>query len=402
MIGKEVITYSIRNVFRKKTRSLLTIISIFIGIATIFIFVSFGLGLYNYVEGIVGSSAADKVIVQAKGIGAPGLDETFRLEEKDLRAVRKSRGVIEASGAYFKVADVSFRKEKKFAFVVGFDPKKPLLFETMGLELEDGRLLKGTDSRKVILGHNYRVADKIFSQPIKLNDKLEIRGVEVRVVGFLKSVGNPQDDSNIYINEKDISKIFPDKNNSYGWIVARVEPKEIDASIESIERRLRDVREQKKGEEDFFVKSFDELVSSYFKVLNIIVGFVILIALISVFVSAVNTANTMVTSVIERIREIGTIKAVGAKNSYVFWIFLFESGFLGLIGGILGVLVGFVISKSAGSLLKSLGWGFLFPSFPPSLFFGCIVFAVFTGAISGVMPAIRASRINVAEALRYE
>ncbi|MCW8965210.1 MAG: FtsX-like permease family protein, partial [Candidatus Pacearchaeota archaeon] len=150
------------------------------------------------------------------------------------------------------------------------------------------------------------------------------------------------------------------------------------------------------------VQSFNDMIESFSSVLNIIVGFIILIALISVIVSAINTANTMITSVLERYKEIGVLKAIGAKNSEIFGIFLFESSFLGLVAGVLGVGFGWALARLGGIILENLGWGFLSPYFTKELFLGCILFAVVTGAISGVAPAIRASKINTVEALRYE
>ena len=105
---------------------------------------------------------------------------------------------------------------------------------------------------------------------------------------------------------------------------------------------------------------------------------------------------------IERIKEIGVIKSIGGKNSAVFGIFLFESGFLGFVSGVIGTLLGWGLSSLGGNILDNLGWGFLSPAFPISLFVGCIAFATITGAISGVIPAYRASKINPVTALRYE
>ncbi|MEI6849688.1 MAG: FtsX-like permease family protein, partial [archaeon] len=119
-------------------------------------------------------------------------------------------------------------------------------------------------------------------------------------------------------------------------------------------------------------------------------------------VSAVNTANTMITSVLERTREIGTMKAVGARNKEILKIFLFESSFLGFVAGVLGTLLGFDISFTIGTILKNLGWGFLQPGYPWYLFVGTIAFATLTGALSGIWPAYRASRLKTVEALRYE
>ncbi|MFA5061493.1 MAG: FtsX-like permease family protein [Candidatus Pacearchaeota archaeon] len=402
IIGKESAKYSLKNLSHRKARSFLTILSIFIGIATVFIFISFGLGLYNYVNETMAGSSADKAIVQGRAFSTPGLDDTFRLEEKDLRAIERTRGVWEASGVYFKIASVEFNDEIVYTFAMGYDLKKPIIMDVFNVEIEEGRELTSSDKNKVVLGYNYMIKDKIFSKPVKLNDKIMINGKEMRVVGFFEEIGSPPDDAQIYMINEAIEEVYSEENNSYGWIVARIDAENIERTIEDMEKSLRDARGQEKGEEDFFVQSFNDMIESYMTIINIIVGFILLIAFISVLVSAVNTANTMITSVLERTREIGTIKAIGAKNSEVFGIFLFESSFLGFIAGVIGVLLGWGLSALGGAILDNLGWGFLAPAFPIWLFVGCILFATISGAVSGVAPALRASRINVVDALRYE
>ena len=81
---------------------------------------------------------------------------------------------------------------------------------------------------------------------------------------------------------------------------------------------------------------------------------------------------------------------------------MFESAFLGFIAGVVGVLVGYGFTVFASNLLENLGWGFLSPYNPPLLFAGLVVFATLTGAISGMIPALKASKINTVDALRYE
>ena len=78
---------------------------------------------------------------------------------------------------------------------------------------------------------------------------------------------------------------------------------------------------------------------------------------------------------LERIKEIGVIKSIGGKNSEIFKIFLFESSFLGFVAGVLGVLLGFILSFLGGAILKSVGYGFLQPYFSPWLFLGCVTLA---------------------------
>ena len=400
MIDGESIRYSLRNLNKSKGRSFLTVFSILVGIATIFIFISFGWGLYNYTNSFTTGSSADKVLILAKGGGVPGLDDTFKLTDDDLDAVKKASGVYDASGLYFKVVEAEKGDQIKYVYLTSYDPKKPLILDLFQAEAEKGRFLNSGDSG-VVLGYNYLLDGTIFRRGLDVNEVIEISGNKVKIIGFMGSFGNPADDSNIYITNERFETLFPEKD-SYAQLIAKVDISNIDRVVSNIEKNLRKERGLEEGEEDFFVQSFEDMLESYSSALNIIIAFVILIALISVLVSGINTANTMITSVLERYKEIGVLKAIGAKNSKIFSIFLFESGFLGLVAGVLGVALGFGITYLAGLLLSNLGWGFLQPYYSPVLFIGCIAFAVLTGAISGVIPAVRASKINTVDAIRYE
>lgn len=398
--------YALKNLYARKSRSFLTILSIFIGITTIFIFVSFGLGLYNYVNTLAGESGADKFIVYAKGGGAPGMDNTFKLEDKDLETIQKTKGVKEVTGIYVKAFQVESNGEQKFVFGMGVSgtiEDSKLLNEISQVKMDKGRDIKKGDTKKVVLGYNYQLEKKIFTKPLKLGDKITINGQKFQIIGFYGSIGTPQDDSNIYITDSDLKDFYPNTIISYGQIIGRVDNKNnIDSITNDVKKNLRHERGQKEGQEDFFVQTFQDLIDQFSTALNVIIGFIILIALISVVVSAVNTANTMITSVMERTKEIGIMKAIGAKNSTIRNIFLLESSLLGLIAGIFGVMIGALFASAAGSILKGLGWGFLSPQFSWQLFILLILFATFVGTISGVSTAIQASKQSPVDALRYE
>jgi putative ABC transport system permease protein len=401
IISKENINYSLNNIWHRKTRSLLTIFSIFVGIAAMFIFVSFGWGLYDYVDSFTSSTAADKITIQPKGIGAPGLDSTFALTDSDLRAVEKSSGVYSTEGVYMGVVAVKKDDIQKYVMFGSANPKTNLFKELSNLKIDKGRELISSDSRKVVLGHSYLIDKKIFPKALDINQKILLNGEEFRIVGFYSELGNPQDDSNVYILDNDVKIISPNAKG-YAMIIGKVDVANMETVIKNVERSLRNSRNIKEGKEDFYVASFTDLIASYMSALNIIIGFVILIALISVLVSAVNTANTMITSVLERTKEIGIIKAIGARNSEILKIFLFESAFLGFAAGMVGVFIGWGFTYAAGLVLDNLGWGFLSPHYSIALFAGCVLFATITGAISGVAPAINASKTKIVDALRYE
>lgn len=400
MIKKESVMYSLRNLKNRKTRSFLTLFSIMMGIMMIFVFVSFGLGLYNYIENISTSSSANKIFIQPKGIGGIGLDTTFSFSEDDLKAVQRTSGVYDASGIYFKTVEVKQDKKLSYTYLIAYDPVKPLLIELFNLGIFKGRELKPGD-RGVVLGYNYLVSDKIFPKPYSVNQNIEINGQKFKIVGFYESIGNPTDDSQIYISNDMMKEIFGE-NISYNWIVADADISKIDKVVDDITKNLRRERGIEEGKEDFFAQTYEDMIASYSSILQIVVGFIILIALISIFVSAVNTANTMVTSVLERTKEIGIIKSVGGTNAEIFGIFLFESAFLGFVGGVIGVLFGFGLTSIGARILEIVGYNFLSPYYSFWLFFGCVAFAVVTGAISGVAPAIKATKVRPINALRYE
>jgi len=395
----ESIRYSLRNIRYRKGRSFLTVFSILIGIATIFLFISFGAGLYTYIDDVASGSSVNKLIIQSKG-GFGGMDASFELDDGDLNVVERAAGVRSASGLYLKTAKIEKGDEQIYTYLAAFDPTSPLIIEVFGIEIDKGRELKSGDSG-VVLGYNYQIPGKIFEKGISLNENVEIQGKKLKVLGFYEEIGNPPDDSQIYLASGHLETLYPG-DNDYSWIVAEVNIEEIEKAKSNIERGLRKHRNLEEGKEDFYVQSFADLIESYSGALDIVIGFIILIALISVLVSAINTANTMITSVLERYKEIGILKAIGARNSEVFKIFLFESSFLGFIAGTLGVLLGWGLASLGGLILVEVGYSFLQPFFSIWTFVGCVAFATLTGAISGALPALRASKINPVDALRYE
>lgn len=407
MLEIENMKYSVKNLVKRKTRSLLTILSIFIGIVMIFIFISFGWGLSDYVNTIASESGADKFIVQAKGVGAPGIDQTVKLFDDDVEAVEKTKGVAELAAYYFRSFEVEKDGKKVYVYGIahnGENLPKQLMIELNSISgIEVGRDLKKGETGKTVLGYNYGLKDKVFEKPVKLGDKILINGRKLEVIGFYPSVGNPQDDTNVFVTDEELKLMFSDEDLSYAMIIGRVANKDkIDATIEDIEKSLRRERGLKEGKEDFYVQSFQELIDQFSTALDIIIGFIVLIALISVIVSAVNTTNTMVTSVLERTKEIGIMKAVGARNSVIRNIFLFESSLLGLVAGVLGITAGYICTEIGKAALIGVGYGFLQPHYSPMLFFGAILFSTVVGTISGVAVAIQASKQNPVDSLRYE
>jgi len=400
----EEIKYSLKNLVDRKTRSFLTILSIMIGITAIFALISFGAGIRNYMDVLAEEAGADKLFVQGKGFGAPGLDENVYFTKDEVDYMEKIKGVNEIAGLYMKVAKVEFKNEIKYTFLMGYDPKDvDFIFEGFTVEIDKGRGLKKEDMNKVLVGYNYQFDDKIFKRGLELGDTLMINDIPFEIVGFVSEIGSPEDDSSIYLIEDAFVMLYPGVEDRYGWVMMSAE-KTVDPEdlADKVEEKLIKYRGIEEGEENFSVETFGDLLETFGTFINIINGILILIALVSVIVASVNIMNTMYTSVLERTKEIGVMKAIGARNENILFIFVFESAVLGLVGGIIGEIFGYAISSFGGHIAKISGYSALQPYFSPYLIIGCLVFSLAIGALSGLLPALQASKLKPVDALRYE
>jgi putative ABC transport system permease protein len=402
---QDYIKYAWDNLKHRKLRSWLTILSILIGIAAIYALVSFGQGLGVYVDEISNQVGKDKLIIQSKVGGAPGADSNFFLTDSEVSFIERVNGIKEVTAIYVQVADVLYDKEKKFAFIMSMNrgKKRKLLEEAFALELGKGRLLKQNDKFKAVLGYNYQFDEEIFKKSLRLRDKIDIKGVKFEIVGFYKSLGNPQDDSNIYVTDEAMEILYPDTVGEYQFGIARAHKDVATADLAALaENKLRKFQGLDEGEERFSIVTFQQAIEVFNNVLQVINVVLVLIAFISLVVAGVNIMNTMYTSVLERTQEIGVMKSIGAKNADIMTLFLIESGLLGLAGGILGVLFGYAIAKTGGSIAASAGYSLLSPVFPWQLTVGSLLFAFLVGSLSGLFPAMRAAKLKPVDALRYE
>jgi putative ABC transport system permease protein len=244
---------------------------------------------------------------------------------------------------------------------------------------------------------------KFFDKPINAGKKLEIEGKIFEVAGTVSQIGNPSDDSQIYMPLETAQNML-DKKDSYDLIIAQSGPgADTTAVAEKIKDNLRRDRDIKVGEEDFSVETSEQLITTFNSVLGILLIAVVGIASISLLVGGVGIMNTMYTSVLDRTQEIGVLKAIGATDEDVMSVFVIESGLLGLIGGLIGVLLGTALSYviqyiATVVLLTKLVQVYL----DPLMLFGILAFSFIIGCISGLLPARRAAKMRPAEALRYE
>ena len=402
---KDILKYSISNLWHRKLRSFLTILSILIGITAIFALVSFGQGIQKYVNDLSKEQGTDKIIMMPGGFVPPGSSNVV-FTDKDVDFIKKIKGVTEATGIIAATGKIKFRDYKeKYTYVFGLSTnseERKLMEEiSSGIEVIKGRNLKKGDVHEAVLGYNFMIPDKLFKKEISVGDTIEINDIPVKVIGFYNQIGNSQDDSQVYLSQEGAKKIFGKEDYEYVYIRSQYDQNAGEIASK-IKEKFRNYRNQKEGEEDFGVQTYEDVIKIFTSIITILNGVLVLIALISIIVAAVNIANTMYTSVLERIPEIGVMKSIGAKNNFILLVFIIESGILGLIGGIIGVILGYLIAKAGEFIARSYGLIILKPDFPWWLIIGCLLFAFLVGAGSGLLPAMQASKQKPVDALRYE
>ena len=395
---------ALKNSRKRRLRSWLTMVGIIISVAIIFILISLSIGLQNAVTEQFEILGGDKFFIQPKGqLGPPQAGASVQLTKDDLKIVERTSGVKEATYITIGNGEIEFNKEKRFFIVAGIPPDGMKLYTSSGsLEVEEGKNIGKGDIGKIVIGNHYKTKN-IFSKPVKAGDKFLINGKEFEVQGIFALIGNPDDDRNIIMLSDDFEELFGSGDRVDTIVVQINDGENINDIANSVERKLQRFRNVDDKTQDFTILTPEELLATFQTVLSVITLFLFGVAAISLIVGAINITNTMYTSVLERYKEIGIMKAIGAQNKDILSIFLIESGLLGLVGGVMGVIFGFGVSKLIEYIaVQQLGTKLLQAAAPLYLIIGCLAFAFLTGAISGLWPAWNASKVSAVDAIRYE
>ncbi len=394
---------AVRNLRKRKLRTWLTMLGIFISIATIFMLISLSLGLQNAVQEQFKTLGTDKFFVQpATGfLGPPGSINSVLLTKEDIKTIENVQGVKDVLETVAGNAKVEFGDKVRYITVWGMSTKTNLFIEAGNYKIDEGKFV-GEGDTEVLIGNLYKTGN-LFGKPVRAGNKLTINNQEVRVKGILKSTGNPDDDK-LIIMDVEFFRSFFNISERVDWIVVQVnEGENVNDVADRVEKKLRSARDVTEKTQDFIILTPEELLKSVQTILNIVTIFLAGVAAISLLVGGIGIANTMYTSVLERTKEIGVMKAIGAKNKDILIIFLIESGLLGLVGAVIGIGLGYSASKVIENIAaNALGSNLLQAAVPWYLILGCLLFGFLIGAISGTLPAIRASKTNVVDALRYE
>ncbi len=405
---KEYFHIAVRNIKTRSLRSWLTILGIVIGVFLIISLLSLSEGLKATINEQLQAMGGEMVMVM------PGGDEDIfssmmfggaKLERQDLEAIEKAKGVDTVMGYSYTGTPARYKDEAKQIAIAGLDPWKESL-EIMsifqGWDLADGRW--PAKKNEILIGPV--VANDIFSKKVKPGSEIVIKGRKFIATGILKSLGSRQDDSMVYMSMDVYQDLTGEKRGTAAYAMVKLE-EGVDETVvaEAIEDALSKTRKRRFGtdEADFSVLTSERMGDLAGNILGIIQLVIFLFAGVAIIVGGIGITNSMFTSVRERTREIGVMKAIGAKNSAVLIIFLFEAGIIGFIGGVGGTLLGTVLAKGVELYGQAHPMFYFSASVTPGLIIFGLVFSFFVGCLSGFIPARSAAKLKPVEALRrYE
>lgn len=393
----EAFKIAFSSIIQNKMRSLLTMLGLIIGIASVVTVVSLGEGTQNDMLNEFSSLGINTVTVyENKDVKLPD-SEKLNLDD------------IEALNEYFKddIESISPRMNVAGDIIMNIDDTSVSLkgaiketLESEDLTLISGRFLNDFDinsnKRNIVISSdlsetvNKKVGDGILIKARKITYSYNIVGIyesQSSLGGFeLESIYIPYTTINYMSNLGGrVGSIQIDFKDDIDFEKAKSD------IINVLERTNRNI-----GEDLYKTFSADDMIDNISNALGQMTLFITAIAGISLLVGGIGIMNIMLVSVTERTREIGTRKAVGAKYRDIMLQFLIESTVISLIGGLLGAIFGIIITNIAGKMMS------ISSVFSIEALVVAFVFSTLIGLFFGIYPANKAAKLNPIDALRYE
>lgn len=396
-------------------RTILSLLGIVIGVISVILVLSLGAGVKGYVIGQIESFGSNIIEIEPK---VPKVNKmssenvsgqfgkqltTFKLD--DAEAIAKLPNVGAWYGGIMSQQIISYRNKNKQSFVMGMtsgvfeaDEKTEVIFGEQFTEEDDLGL-----KQVVVLGSG--IKKDFFGDSEAVGQNIKIKGQTFRIKGVLKERGSSgvfDYDNTIYLPLKTLQKKLLGVNYIQMAIFKIKDMSKLEFTILEVTDAMRREHNIKKEEDDdFAVNSIVEIRDMLDKVFNVVDYLLLALTSISLVVGGVGIMNVMYVAVAERTSEIGLRKSIGAKKSDILKQFLFEAIFLTVLGGILGVAIGFSLSGVLEQLASNFGYDLKFPVTLKAVSAG-FSFSALTGLVFGLYPARKASQLSPMEALRKE
>lgn len=403
---ENLIKSSLLSLKANKLRVFLTMIGIIIGISSVVVVLSIGDGLKAEVSKTTGKVNANKVTVNFYSEN-PGEDissiepflenDIYDLKHIDgVEKVEKPKGEENLGGGLY--GDVNFLDRHVTIISSAYDDESMNLLSTKKPDkVAYGRYFEKSDVKNDVIVLTYQNAKKLFDNPeLAIGKAINLNGTIFEIIGVLEKADSLFSSNEDLIQKASIDRINELKNKDKGNEITSLDVfispgYNFDTVSENVKEVLQNNHPKISGTYDVFNPG--SVTEAFTKIISSITMFITLITAISLFVGGIGVMNIMYVSVTERKREIGIRRAIGATPNSIMLQFLFEAMFVTLIGGLLGILIGFVLSQIAG----------MFMPFKPIVtiktFIGASATSMIVGIIFGIIPAYKASRLDPIKAI---
>jgi len=404
----QAIREALESVSANKLRAALTILGIVIGVAAVIAMLAVGAGAQDTILGSI-SGIGTNLLFVFQG----NLQQDVRNEQPitmaDVTAMRdefQAPHIQEVAPIVRGTVNVSFSGESTSPELFGVTPEFELV---RNYGLIEGSFITDDNvnglASVALLGPE--VADKLFGRrELITGETIRIEGQPFRVIGILEAKGGGSFGSqdNVILVPLTTARVrLLDRERDHVDVayVQAINAESVPVVTEEISQILRTRHRTKLGEDDFTVYTQEDILSVAGTITNVLTIFLGGIAAISLLVGGIGIMNIMLVSVTERTKEIGLRKAVGATKKDILIQFLTESSLLSLIGGIIGIIFGWLISFAVGRIAAASGTPFT-PNVSIDAILLATIFSTAVGLFFGIYPANRAANLQPVEALRYE
>lgn len=448
MNNKDLLSMGFHNLWRRKTRTFLTVLGVIIGTSSIVVMLSLGIAMdRSFKENLANMGSLNVIEVNSaryyrEDMGARNQEEG-KLDDAAVAKFKKIPGVeavMPIKRTYMKIA---VGKMVAGVSVIGIDPD---VMEPFDFKIEKGRLLSANDKDALVFGknvawdfYNPRSRNRFYggdrtgepnvnliSNRLILTSDMEYgerrsntgdrdpnnkppKPHNVKGVGILQE-SNSEKDYNAYMNITALEKIMKEDEKSRRENEGRRRRREEDP-YQNIKVKVKDIQQVEQVQEQikamgFQTFSLTDMLKSMKETSRKIQAILGGIGAVSLLVAAIGITNTMIMSIYERTREIGVMKVLGANLVDIKKLFLLEAGMIGFCGGILGLVLSYLVSFG----LNKIGTGMMGPSQSDTgisvitlgLAVSAVIFATVVGIISGYSPARRAMNLSALEAIKTE
>jgi len=406
---KESFNFAINALTNNKLRTFLSLLGVTIGIFSIIAVLAAVDSLKNEINDSISSLDNSTIIIMRFNFGPSDIPR-WKTEQfpdvtyEEYQYIKKNVPNTKAVSFTLNVPSTAIKYEENSISNIDVGAITHEYYDIESLQIAEGRFFNEAESNSgtpvIVLGDE--IAKTLFSSSNPLGKKVRLYGRKFTVIGVLKKEGSglfgESKDTAVLLPVNMVRKIFGDNNKStFPQII--VKPKkgiDNEGYIANLTQKIRMARGLKPDDiNDFFInqlKGFKDFIDDITGTMNSI-GWVI--SGFSLLVGGFGIANIMFVSVKERTNLIGIQKSLGAKNKFILFQFLFEAVILSVIGGLIGLILVFIVSLVASSF--SGDFNFVLSLW--NIFLGTAISAII-GLISGIIPAISASKLDPVEAIR--